>query len=383
MATNPVLDDLATLIGFPTVSNRPVDDLASFVAQRSEDLGFRIERFKDPHQKGKYNLVTSIGPQDSNGLVLSGHMDVVPTEGQPWDSDPFTLTEREGRLVGRGTADMKGFIAATLQALARVPLEKLTHELVCVWTYDEEVGCLGSGRLAADLKARNRSLPKACLIGEPTGFEILRMHPGHTAVEILIEGQAAHSSRPDLGRNAIETGAVLVEKLQEFAALLATEPTHTEHFKQPYVVLNTATIEGGRAVNIVPDWCRIQVGFRPMPGQCGEEIAHRLEAFLRQRSPRTRCAFSVGVTRSTPPLLTEDNSPLHHSLCEHAAHPKAGSATFATDGSHLALLGCAPLIFGPGSITVAHMANEYIEGADLIAAIDVIESVVHKHCLVS
>ena len=379
-ATNPAIDDLIRLVSFPTVSNRPVEELAAFVARRSADLGLRIERFEDPEQAGKYNIIASVGPEGSNGLVLSGHMDVVPTEGQPWLTDPFQVTEKDGRLYGRGTADMKGFIAATLQALTRIPLKRLTRELVCVWTYDEEVGCLGSARLAKDLQSRDRALPKACLIGEPTSFEILRMHPGHTAIEIIIRGEAAHSSRPDLGRNAINVAGAIIQHLQEFSQILKQERALEEHLERPWVAFNTATVSGGSAVNIVPDYCRIQAGYRPLPGMCGETIANRLRSFLDTRlSDGT--PFTLAVTRSTPPMMTPDQTPLHHTLCHHAPHEKAGAATFATDGGNLAKLGCAPLIFGPGSIEVAHMANEYLEASELIQAVDVIESIVREHCL--
>ena len=379
--THPVVDELATLIGFPTVSNRPVEALAAYVAQRSEDMGFRIEQFADPVQPGKYNVVASVGPQNTNGLVLSGHMDVVPTEGQPWDSDPFHLTEKNGNLYGRGTADMKGFIAATLQAFSKLSSTPLKKELVCVWTYDEEVGCLGSAHLAKAMENLDRTLPEACLIGEPTGFEILRMHPGHTAIEIIIRGAAAHSSRPDLGENALVYASQVIRELEHFSALLKSERHLEEHLERPWVAFNTATISGGSAVNIVPDYCRIQAGYRPLPGMCGHEIAKRLETFLRDRLPLQKTPFELNVTRSTPPMMSADESPLHHTLCQHAKHSHAGAATFATDGGNLAKLGCVPLVFGPGSIEVAHMANEYISGKELIQAVDVVEQVILAHCL--
>ena len=299
--TNPTVDDLSTLIAFPTVSNRPVEALAAFVAQRMEDLGFRIERFKDPVQEGKYNVVASIGPQKTPGLVLSGHMDVVPTEGQPWTTDPFILTQKGGRLYGRGTADMKGFIAATLQALTRISPSHFQNELICIWTYDEEVGCLGSAHLATQFDAEKRELPKACLIGEPTNFEILRMHPGHTAIEIILRGQAAHSSRPDLGHNAIEDAAKMVSTMHSFSQMLAQEKDLEEYLDRPWVAFNTATIEGGSAVNIVPDYCKIQAGFRPLPGMTGQEIADRLEAYLTEHLHSV--PFTLAISRSTMGLV--------------------------------------------------------------------------------
>ena len=137
-----VVDDLARLVAFPTVSSRPLTELAAWLARRCADLGFRVERFPAPGEPEKCSLIASIGPPGTNGLVLSGHMDVVPVVGQPWTTDPFVLTERDGNLLGRGSADMKGFFAATLQALARIPRDAYRRELVLVWTHDEEIGCL-------------------------------------------------------------------------------------------------------------------------------------------------------------------------------------------------------------------------------------------------
>ena len=195
---HPVVDELATLIGFPTVSNRPVEALAAYVAQRSEDMGFRIEQFADPVQPGKYNVVASIGPKNTNGLVLSGHMDVVPTEGQPWNSDPFQLTERNGKLYGRGTADMKGFIAAT-PALARFAATPLKRELVCVWTYDEEVGCLGSAHLATAMEKLGRTLP-GMSDRRAYGVRKPKNAPGSHCDRNHYSCAAAHSSDPILER---------------------------------------------------------------------------------------------------------------------------------------------------------------------------------------
>lgn len=378
--TNPIINELATLIGFPTVSNRPVDALASYVADRMEAIGFTIERFRDPVQEGKYNVVARCGPDTDGGLVLSGHMDVVPTENQPWTCDPFVLTPRDGRLHGRGTADMKGFIAASLHALARIRTIDYQHPIVCIWTYDEEVGCLGSAHLAEHLKTTNGPIPSACLIGEPTDFHILRMHPGHTAIEVTLTGQAAHSSRPDLGRNAIEKAARVIYQLGEFSEILKKERHLEAYLERPWVAFNTATIRGGSAVNIVPDKCVIEAGFRPLPGMDGVQITQRIEQYLRDTLKLNADDLAIRMMRSTPPMMTEDNTALHHTLCAHSPQPTAGAATFATDGGNLEKLGCKPLVFGPGSITVAHMADEYIEAKDLIRAVDVIESVVRTHC---
>lgn len=369
---------LERLVAHPTISNRPLLAAADDIATRCETLGFRIERFVDPNDAGKCTVLASIGPEGTDGLVLSGHMDVVPVEGQPWTTDPFRLTRRGDTLVGRGSADMKGFIAATLVALERIPASSYTRELVLVWTHDEEIGCKGSAAFVEALGEVHRPFPKAALIGEPTSFQVLRMHPGHVAVEVEVGGLAAHSSRPDLGLNAIEGASEIVRIVAALAADLALEPADLPELERPIVAVNTATIHGGSAINIVPDRCVIQIGYRPLPGQRSTEVFERLQDRLRGSEIAERA--SARLLRITPAMLTPRDTPLEHTLCSHSPHPHVGAATFATDGGNLARLGMQPLVFGPGDINVAHKADEFVPIAELHRAVDVIEAVVRQHC---
>jgi acetylornithine deacetylase len=372
-------ETLRRLVAYPTVSNRPLIALAADLAERHEAWGFRVERFESD-EPGKVNLVCSAGPQTGDGLVLSGHMDVVPTEGQPWSTDPFEVTLRGGRLYGRGTADMKGFIAATLRALDRIAPSDLRRELVVVWTHDEEVGCLGSAQLTHRLEQAGRTLPAACLIGEPTDFRILRMHPGHVGMEIEITGRAAHSSRPDLGANAIEGAAEAVSIIRRIAAQLSGERAHEDLLERPWVAVNVANISGGDAINIVPDSCRLQVGYRPLPGSAPDAVFHRIRQALEAHFAQRSTPIQARLLRVTPSLLTPEGTSLQATLAAHAATQQTGAASFATDGGNLARLGCQPLIFGPGSIEVAHKADEFIEQAALHQAVDVIEAVIRTRC---
>ena len=374
-----VVRDLETLVGFPTVSNRPLTALTAWLAQRCEDRGLDVERFVDPADAEKCSLICSVGPKDPDGLVISGHMDVVPTEGQPWSTDPFRVTEKDGKLYGRGTADMKGFFAATLQALARIEAREFTRELTLIWTHDEEIGCLGSRQLADAWADVGRPLPSACLIGEPTSFQILRMHPGHVAMEITVFGKAAHSSRPDLGANAIEAATKVVAMVQTVAAQLQSEAvTHLPELERPWVAVNVARITGGSAINIVPDACTIQIGYRPLPGMDAQQIFARIRDRLADlKLPRGAKATLIRVS---PAMLTPAHTPLEGLLRPHSPHEGCGAASFATDGGNLARLGLEPLVFGPGSIEVAHKADEFIPTAGLIRAVDVIEDVIRRRC---
>lgn len=378
---HPVIRELAPLVAFPSVSSQPLTELAAHVAQRCEELGFRVERFDDPRQSGKCSIVARRGPRTGDptrGLVLSGHMDVVPTEGQPWTCDPFRLTERGGRLYGRGAADMKGFFAATFQALERLKGRAPARELALIWTHDEEVGCLGSAALAEALADADAALPSACLIGEPTDFRILRMHPGHVGVEIVVRGRAAHSSRPDLGCNAIEDVATIVAAIRGLAAELAAERADLPELERPWVAVNVARVTGGSAINIVPDRCALELGYRPLPGQALEAVYGRIVDLL-ARLP-LRGEVSSRLLTCTPSMLTPTGTPLEAELARHASRPGCGAASFGTDGGNLARLGMQPLVFGPGSIEVAHQADEYIEADALIRAVDIVEQVVLARC---
>lgn len=373
-----VIDWLTRLVAHPTTADHPILECAADIADAVERLGFRVERFMDPFDDQKCTIVASIGPAGTDGLVLSGHMDVVPTAGQPWTSDPFVLTRRGDTLVGRGSADMKGFIAATLCALERIAAKEYKRELVLIWTHDEEIGCKGSAAFVEAVGTLERSFPTAALIGEPTSFQVLRMHPGHVAVAFDVAGLAAHSSRPDLGLNAIEGAADVVALVREVARELAAEPQDLPELERPVVAVNVARIHGGSAINIVPDSATVEVGYRPLPGQDAHAVFHRMTDRLRQLQLDDR--LKARVIRTTPAMLTPAGTPLQATLCEHSPHPHVGAATFATDGGNLSLLGMKPLVFGPGDINVAHKADEFVPVGELHRAIDVVEAVVRRHC---
>lgn len=375
-----LVSELTRLVGYPTVSNRPTTELAAHLARRAEDLGFRVEEFLDPDQDGKSSVIAMAGPMDApGGITLTGHMDVVPTEGQPWSTDPFRCTERDGNLYGRGTADMKGFIVATMAALEQIDVSTLTAPLALVWTHDEEVGCLGSSKLVSAWADAGRTMPEACLVGEPTGFQILRMHPGHVAVEVVVHGEAAHSSRPDLGQNAIEGAAQVVGAAQALAEALRNAPaSDLPEMERPWVAVNVARIEGGSAINIVPDRCVVHIGYRPLPGMPALEPWDQLQQRLRDLGPAL--SWEGRVLRVTPSMLTAPGTDLQSLLLPHACTQELGSAGFATDGGNLSKLGVAPLVFGPGSIDVAHKADEYVPIAELEKAVDVVRSVVRARC---
>jgi acetylornithine deacetylase len=375
------IDLLSQLVAQPTVSSRPLTELAALLARRAEDAGMTVERFET--EPGKVNVVASAGPRGTDGLVLSGHMDVVPVEGQGWRTNPFRLTEADGRLYGRGACDMKGFIAAVTDALPSLPLSRLSRELVLVWTHDEEVGCLGSAALAGQLAGR--PLPSLTWIGEPTSLQICRLHPGHFTVDITCTGRPAHSSRPALGLNAIELAAEVIGAMRALAVELAAQPSALPGLITPWTVVNTGCIHGGSAINIVPEQCVLNVGFRPLPGVQTEALLARIQAHLAPIHAAARArGGSVDAVKSqdTPGLLTESGTALETLLRPDAATAEVGGVPFATDGGNLARLGTRALIFGPGSIDVAHRPDEFVPISALHTTRSAVARIVTARCMV-
>jgi len=381
MSEPAVTDTLAQLIAFPTVSDRPVTEIAAYLAQRAEDAGFSASQL--PSSPGKANVVARAGPRGEGGLVLSGHMDVVPTEGQRWTSDPFKLTERDGNLVGRGTADMKGFLAAVATAVDGMDLTNLQREVVLIWTHDEEVGCLGAQQLVDHWSDTLDPLPPDAWIGEPTDLHVCHMHPGHTTLTIRCTGRPAHSSRPQLGFSAIHLAGEVLEVLREVAASWEKRRSWEDLLPSPHAVMNVGRIEGGRAINIVPDHCVIEVGIRPLPGQDSHALVEEIRCALAPLSEVAMAAgggLGVSLEQLTPPMLTDPDTPLAKTLCDHAVGQALRGAPFATDGGHLNRLSTRCLIFGPGSIDLAHRPDESIPATALAQTVDIVQRVIRDRC---
>jgi acetylornithine deacetylase len=381
-----VIDTLSRLVSFETVSSKECASLAAFLAERFEALGMRIEIFED--QPGKVNLVATAGPAGTDGLILSGHMDVVPVTDQAWDSDPFTLRRgNDKRLYGRGTTDMKGFLADVVQALPRIDLKQLKKELMLIFTHDEEVGCIGSAKIAQKFLRDDRPVPTSAVIGEPTDFKMLRMHNGHSAFRIITTGVDGHSSKPDLGANAIQIAARAIVELEEFAQELKKERRFEEELERPYVVINPGIIHGGNAVNIIPARCEVTVGFRPLPDQDAEEVFAQIKERLLSRvapyakSLQQGAGLDIILDRVSPAMLTPKNTPLEAVLRDLADDPKTAGCPFCTDAGNFQKIGVRSLIFGPGSIDQAHRPNEFIEEAQLIRGVEVVEKLVRRWCV--
>src|SRR3954471_24952390 len=311
MTAEPLSDEvlLARLIAFDTTSHKSNREIADFISDYLDRPGVRITR----HPTGdgaKLNLIAAAGPEDGErGLVLSGHMDTVPAESEGWKSDPFTLTQRNGSYIARGAADMKGFLALAINRLASAEIPRLRHQLVLLFTHDEETGTLGARRLVEEPNVVPQ-LPRAKIIGEPTSLRVLRMHKGHLRLRVVFIGVPAHSGLPHLGVNAVEAAGRAIVALSELRQALERErPPNAEHFAEvPYVTLNVARVAGGGAINVVPADCVLDLGVRLLPGMSADEMTDRVRATVQQAV--SQVPSELTVINETPPMIAPGDAPI-------------------------------------------------------------------------
>jgi acetylornithine deacetylase len=375
-------DLLARLIAFDTTSRNSNLPMAGFLADYLDRPGIRIER--NPSADGaKTNLIAWVGPEpsgDRRGLVLSGHMDTVPADEAGWRSDPFTLTDEGDRWVARGSCDMKGFLAVAANLAAEADPTSLRAPLVLVFTYDEEVGTLGARRLTETFPEA-QALPRSAIIGEPTSLRVARVHKGHLKIRITLHGRSAHSGYPHLGLNAIEPAGRVIEALTRLRHELQSEtvPNRDLFPEVPFVPLNVGTVQGGSAINVVPDRCIVEVGVRPLPGVESADLVER----IRRAAMESAAPFEpdVEVLSDSPPMLLDEASPIHRRLCALVGQDAGASVSFATDAGWLQRLGMDCAIFGPGTIEVAHKPNEHLPKSEFAAARGLLAQTIRAFCM--
>ena len=377
---------LERLVAFDTTSDRSNLPLIDFVCECLDGRGLRIHRMLSGDGE-KANLAVIAGPagMEREGLTLCGHTDVVPALEPGWASDPFVAARRDDAIVGRGTADMKGFLALAIESLLETDPGRLERPLALLLTFDEEVGTRGARRLV-ESGGPPEPLPRRTIVGEPTSLVPARLHKGHLRVRIVVEGKAAHSGLPHLGRSAIEPAARVVLALEELRrALEAERPAGAETFPEvPFVALNVGRIEGGAAANVIPDRCEIELGARLLPGMESAEFVARVRAAA--ESAAGDATWRLDVTAESPPASLAEGSDLWEWLTRESArsgHPSsagAESVSFATDAGWLQRLGFECAIWGPGSIEDAHRANEFVPLADLAAARATLARAVERWC---
>lgn len=364
MSSAGSLQLLERLVGFATVSRDSNLELIEFIQDYLRRAGVHSELFYNP-ERTKANLFATIGPRDRGGIVLSGHTDVVPVDGQAWTVSPFQLTMRDGRLYGRGTADMKGFIAcvlASVPALLEKPLRLPVH---LAFSYDEEVGCLGVRPMLAELEKRPHK-PRLCLIGEPTAMEPVLGHKGKLAMRCHVKGAACHSAYAPSGVNAIEYAARLVSRLSEIGDELARPEHHDPRFDPPFSTVQTGVIQGGRALNIVPAECEFDFEVRAVPGFDPHEVSGRLQGYAdRELLPRMRSVHAGSDIRleplsAYPGLATSPDSEAARWLAVLSGSSAFGTVAYGSEGGLFHQAGIPTVICGPGSMAQGHKPDEYV-----------------------
>jgi acetylornithine deacetylase len=355
---------LERLIGFATVSRDSNLELIDFIRDYLAELGVHSELFYNP-ERTKANLFATIGPPDRGGVVLSGHSDVVPVDGQVWTVEPFRLTERDGRLYGRGTADMKGFIASVLAAVPVFLTTQLTVPVQLAFSYDEEVGCLGVRPMLAELSRRAHK-PRLCLIGEPTELKPVLGHKGKLAMRCHVKGAACHSAYAPYGVNAIQYAARLIGRLEEIGSELAKPEHHDARFDPPFSTVQTGVIKGGRALNIVPAECEFDFEVRALPGFDAKDVPDKLQAYAeaellpRMHAVQNDTGIHLQPLSAYPALATSPNSEAARLLALLSNSNDFGTVAFGTEGGLFNEAGIPTVVCGPGSMDQGHKPDEFI-----------------------
>lgn len=364
---------LGDLVGFPTVTSEPNTDLIEYARSHLEAIGADCQVIYD--ETGlKANLFATIGPQIDGGVVLSGHSDVVPAEEPDWVGAPFVAMRRRQRIYGRGTADMKGFLACALAVAPSFSQLDLVRPLHIAITFDEEVGCRGMPSLLAHL-ADSGLTPSAAIVGEPTGMTIVTSHKGCHEFTTTITGLEGHGSAPHRGVNAVQYGVRYVSKLMELAAKLEADSPHSSPFDPPFTTINVGTMHGGSARNVVAGDCVLEWEMRPVSRSDAawvrEELAAFEDALLSEMSVVSpHAALTTLVEGAVGGLHADDGSEATRLTKELLGTDVSHAVPFGTEAGLYQEAGIPAVVCGPGSIDVAHRPNEHIELEQLEACLD-------------
>jgi acetylornithine deacetylase len=363
-ATISSIDMIRRLVGFDTTSRESNLALIDFVRDYLDGWGVESELIFDDEQR-KANLYATIGPGDRGGVMLSGHSDVVPVDGQAWHSDPFAIAEKGGALYGRGTADMKSFIAVALSLVPEFVARKLKTPVHFAFSYDEEVGCIGVRGIIAMLKERDIR-PTACIVGEPTMMQPVIAHKGKVSLRCHVRGLESHSALAHEGVNAVEAAAEIVAHLKSMARRKRDRGPYDPGFSPPYTTVHTGTIEGGTALNIVPRDCRFLFEFRNIPGDDPAPLFAELRRYaettllpeMHRVSPETSIAFEeMNVVGAFD--MPADHELVHMAQALSGAN-SVGKVSFCAEAGLFQQAAIPTVICGPGSIEVAHKPDEHV-----------------------
>lgn len=370
-------DILGELVAFPTVSSDGNLELITYAADLLSDAGATFSFSRD-ETGSKANLFATLGPQGDGGIVLSGHTDVVPANADEWTSDPFVMTRRGDRLYGRGTCDMKGFIAAALALAPRFAEMELARPLHFALTYDEEVGCLGARSLVKEI-ANAGIRPAVAIIGEPTSMGVIEGHKGCYEYTTEFTGMEGHGSQPDRGVNAVEYAARYVAHLLDLRQRLKERAPARSRFDPPWTTVQVGTITGGTARNVIAGSCAVEWEMRPARSDDADWVKNDLGTYvdtvllpaMRAVSPDSNIVtHTIGEVEG---LQVVDQSEARDIVCELTGCDHADVVPFGTEAGLFQAAGISSIICGPGSIQQAHKPDEFIEIGQLAACIEMLD----------
>jgi len=370
------------LIAFDTTSRNSNLELIEYVKSYLADLGVDTELVYN-EEKTKANLYATLGPTDRGGIALSGHTDVVPIDGQNWQSDPFKVEKKNGQLYGRGTSDMKSFIAVCLTLAPEFLKGAIKTPLHFAFSYDEEVGCLGVRGLIERLSTREVK-PTACIIGEPTMMKVVRAHKGKLSYCCHVRGLESHSGMAHLGVNAVEAAAEVIAHLKGMARRFRDNGPYDEELSPPYTTVHTGVVRGGTQLNIVPKTCQFDFEFRHLPQDDPETLLTEIEAFASTLLPEMHAVsrdtgFQWECLSHMPGLDTSEDAAVVQLVKSLTGANATGKESYGTEGGLFSQGGMPAVICGPGSIEQAHKPDEFI-ALDQVAQCEKFILRLFEHC---
>lgn len=355
---------LSDLIAFPTISAGSNLDMIAYLADHLENCGAQVDVLSDETGR-KANLFATLGPRCDGGIVLSGHTDVVPITDQDWTTDPFEAVERDGAIYGRGTCDMKGFIAATLAMAPTFARKVRDRPLHFAFTYDEETGCIGAGHLVKDLKARSIK-PSLAIIGEPTNMRIIEGHKGCHEYSTHFQGLEGHGSAPDLGVNAIEYAVRYVTRLLDLRDQLKGRSPDKSPFDPPWTTVNVGALQGGHVHNVIAPKARVDWEMRPVQPSDAAFVKNALRAYCEDtllpamRTIHPDASIVTEVIGEVAGLMPVDENEAVKIVSELTGANTTDVVSFGTEAGIFQSFGMDVVVCGPGSIEQAHKAEEFI-----------------------
>ena len=360
---------LADLVSYPTVSSESNLEMINYLSDKIESIGGKVDVMTTADNK-QANIFATIGPEIDGGIVLSGHTDVVPAKELGWKSDPFKLTQKGELLYGRGSCDMKGFIASALATAEILKNKKLNFPIHFSFTYDEEIGCFGARHLSEELK-KYKFKPAMVIIGEPTSMEVIEAHKGDCEYTTCFHGKEGHASNPEKGLSAIQYGSLFTNKLFELANELKERTPNDSPFDPPWSTIQAGKIEGGVAHNVIAGQCSIDWEMRPVNNEDLQFVKNNISKYCeRELLPEMKSKFleakiETEIIGEIPGLIPKEENQARVIMQEILKSNSTGVISFGTEAGIFQQMNMDVVVCGPGSIDQAHKANEYLSLSEL------------------